>query len=66
MLEIYVSGVFLGHFIVSTLNSPPISYQGFGPFAENGFRAFQRAKMSCEDTQHKLNTLDFSSKNQIE
>ena len=38
---------------VRTLNSPPIWSQGFGPFAENGFRAFFVAKMSCEDTQHK-------------
>ena len=39
---------------------------GFGRFAENGFREFHRAKMSYEDTQHKHNKEDFSSKNQIE
>ena len=32
---------------------------------KNGFRAFHRTKISCEDTQHKQNKLDFSSKNQI-
>ena len=42
---------------VPTLNSPPICSQGFGPFVENWLRAFHRAKMSCEDTQHKKNKL---------
>ena len=35
----------------------PIWSQGFGPFSENGFRAFYRAKISCIDTQHKHNKL---------
>ena len=39
---------------------------GVGPIAKNGFRALHRAKMSCEDSQHKHNKLDFSLKNQIE
>ena len=39
---------------------------GAWPFCGNGFREFHRAKMSYEDTQHKHNKLDFSSKNQIE
>ena len=43
---------------VRTLDSPPLLSQGFGPFAENGFREFHRAKMSYEDTQHKHNKLD--------
>ena len=47
-------------------DSPLICSQDFGPFAENGFRAFHRAEMSSEDTQHRLNKLHFSSKNQIE
>ena len=46
------------------MDSSPFWSQGFGPFAENGFREFHRAKMSYEDTQHKHNKLDFSSKNQ--
>ena len=39
---------------------------GVWPFCENGFRAFHRAKMSCEDTQYKHNKLNSSSKNQID
>ena len=71
MLDIKVSGAFLTHFIEFTLwkgsdNSPPIWGWGFGPFAENCLRAFHRAKMNSEDTQHKYNKLHFSSKNQIE
>ena len=46
-----------GIYRVHTLSSPHIWSQGFGPFAENGFRAFHRAKMSCADTQHKHNKL---------
>ena len=48
-----------------TLDTHPILSQGFGLFAD-GFRAFHSANMSCEDTQHKHNELDLSSKNQIE
>ena len=44
---------------VRTLRCSPLWSQGFGPFAENGFREFHRAKMSYEDTQHKHNKLDF-------
>ena len=47
-------------------DSPLICSQDFCPFAENGFRAFHRAKMSSEGTQHKHNKLHFSSKNEIE
>ena len=66
-----VSGAFLGHCIEFALwkgsaDIPPICSQDFGPFAENGLIAFQRAKMSSEDTQHKYNKLHFSSENQIE
>ena len=43
-----------------------VPLRGFGPFAENGFRELNRAKTSYEDTQHKHNKLDFSSKNQNE
>ena len=50
---------------VRTLDSPPLWSQGFVPFVENGFREFNRAKKNHEDTQHKHNKLDFSSKNQI-
>ena len=48
------------------MDSPSLRSQGFGPFAENGFREFHRAKMSYEGTLNKHNKLDFSSKNQIE
>ena len=37
------------------LGVPPCIGPGVSPVAENGFRAFQRAKMSPQDTQ--LNTL---------
>ena len=52
--------------ILEGADSPPTWSQRFGSFAENGFRAFHRAKMSSENTQHKHNKLHFSSKNQIE
>ena len=52
-------GAFLRYFIVHTLlkgsgGTPSVWGQGISPVAENGFRAFQMAKMSYQDTQ--LNT----------
>ena len=52
MLEISIRRVHGAFYRVPTLNSPPMCSQGFSSFAENGFNAFHRAKMSCEDTQH--------------
>ena len=53
------SGAFLRYFIVHALlkgsgGTPSVWGQGLSSVTENGFRAFQRAKMSHQDTQ--LNT----------
>ena len=39
--------------------------RGLSPVAENGFKAFHRAKMSPQDTQVNTISCIFSSKNQI-
>ena len=54
------SGAFLWHFTEYALLSgsggtPSVLGQGWSPEAENGFRAFQKAKQSPQDTQ--LNTI---------
>ena len=36
--------------------------QGFGPYAENGFKAFHRVKMSSEDMQHEHIKMHFLPK----
>ena len=46
-------GTFLRHFIEYALlrgsgGTPPVSDQGLSPVAENGLRAFQRAKLSSK------------------
>ena len=66
------SGAFLRHFTEYALlrgsgGTLPVLGPGVSPVAENGFRTFQRAKMSPHDTQ--LNTIScifFQKSNQLQ